>query len=170
MKIVNIFIRIVDSMNEWLGKILSAMIAVLVLLTVVEVIARYFFNSPTIWNFEVSTQLYGFYFIMLIGYTLKHNGHVSVEIIYSMFRPRTRAALNVICYLVFFFPFCWIFIWQGTLFAGQAWGMMERSQSAFSPPLYPIKTIMPIAAILLGLQGVSIFIRRLYFLIKGSEL
>jgi len=170
MKFLNIFIMIVDGINEWIGKILSWMIVVLVLLTVIEVIARYFFNSPTIWNFEVTTQLYGFYFIMLIGYTLKHNGHVSVEIISSTFRPRTRAAISVLCYLVLFFPFCAIFIWQGVLFASKSWGMMEHSQSAFSPPLYPIKTVLPIAAILLGLQGLGLFFKKLYFLIKGSEL
>ena len=135
-----------------------------------EVILRRFLNSPTIWNFEVVKQLYGFYFMMLAGYTLLHHGHVAIDLIHEKLSPRARAALDIFTYLIFFFPFCLVFIWQGYVFARTSWAMKEVSWSVFAPPLYPIKTAIPVAAVLLLIQGISIFFGRILFLIKGETL
>jgi TRAP-type mannitol/chloroaromatic compound transport system permease small subunit len=148
--------RFIDWINDWVGKIFCWTVVVLALLVVVEVILRRVFNRPTIWNFETTLQLYAFHFLIMIPHTLLHNGHVNVDIVYDIFKPRTKAILSIISYCVFFIPFMTVLIYQGIKYANYSWSVLERSWSVFGPPLYPIKTVIPIMAILLTLQGLSI--------------
>ena len=162
------FLKLLDEINNWIGRVFSWTIVVISLLVVIEVIMRRFLNSPTIWNFEVVKQLYGFYFMILAGYTLLHHGHVAIDLFHERLGPRKQALLDVISYLIFFFPFCIIMLWEGISFANTSWQMKETSWSVFAPPLYPIKTVIPIASALLLLQGLSIFVRRAILLVKGE--
>lgn len=164
------FLNFLDSINEWIGRIFSWTIVIISILVVTEVIMRRFLNRPTIWNFEVVKQLYGFYFLILAGYTLLHKGHVAIDLIHEKLSLRKQAVVDVISYLIFFFPFCFILFSEGITFAKTSWAMKETSWSVFAPPLYPIKTVIPIAAALLLVQGLSVFIRRFTILIKGEEL
>ncbi len=163
-------LNFIDSVSEWTGKIFSWIIITLMALVVFEVIMRRFFNSPTIWSFEITIQLYAFHFMILAAFGLLHKAHVSVDIVYEKFGARTKAILDVITYLLFFYPFMVILLYKGIPYAAQSWEVHEKSWSAFAPPLYPIKTVIPITVVLLLLQGTSIFIRQLYFAIKGKEL
>ena len=164
------FLDFIDSINNWAGRIFGWTIVIISLLVVTEVIMRRFLNHPTIWNFEVVKQLYGFYFLMVAGYTLLHHGHVAIDLIHERLKPRHQALLDVISYIIFFFPFCLIMIWEGVSFARTSWQMTETSWSVFAPPLYPIKTVIPVAALLLLIQGFSIFVRRVHILFKGEQL
>lgn len=164
------FLNFLDEINNWTGRIVSWTIVAISLLVVCEVILRRFLGSPTIWNFEVVKQLYGFYFMMMAGYTLLHRGHVAIDLVHEKLRPRHQALLDVISYLIFFFPFWSIMLWEGLSFASTSWQMKETSWSVFAPPLYPIKTVIPVAALLLLIQGFSIFARQLYVVAKGERL
>jgi len=161
---------IIDDISEWIGKIFNWTVALLVLLVVLEVILRRIFNRPTIWNFEVTIQLYALYFMVLAGYALLHKSHVAVDILYVKFSKRTRAVLDVITYLIFFFPFLSVVLYKGISYAANSWQMDERSWSVFAPPLYPIKSIIPVMAFLLIIQGIAVFIRQLNLAVKGEEL
>jgi TRAP-type mannitol/chloroaromatic compound transport system permease small subunit len=167
--LVRRFLYFLDEINGWTGRIFSWTIVVISLLVVTEVIMRRFLNSPTIWNFEVVKQLYGFYFMILAGYTLLNRGHVAVDLIHEKLKLRNQAILNAISYIIFFFPFCVIMLKEGITFANTSWQMKETSWSVFAPPLYPIKTVIPVAAFLLLIQGLSIFIRQLFVLVKGES-
>jgi TRAP-type mannitol/chloroaromatic compound transport system permease small subunit len=158
----------IDTLSDVTGKIFSWTMVLITLLVVIEIILRRFLNRPTIWNFEVSIQLYALHFMMLASYTLRHRSHVAVDIIHEKMNPRLKAFWDVVCYLLFFFPFLSVVLYEGIRFAANSWAIFERSQTAFGPPLYPIKTIIPIMAVLLLLQGVAIFIRQLHMLIKGK--
>lgn len=149
----------IDNINEWTGKVCCWMIAVLTLLVVQEVIMRRFFGHPTIWNFEVTKQLYGFHFMILAGYALLHKSHVSIDIIERRFSERTKAVIALISYSLFFFPFWIVVLWQGIKFASKSWAVLETSWSTFAPPLYPIKSVIAATAFLLLLQGSAVFIR-----------
>lgn len=162
-------LNFLDGINDWIGRIFSWTIVVISLLVVLEVIMRRFLNHPTIWNFEVVIQLYGFYFMILAGYTLLNRGHVAVDLIHEKLSLRNQAILNIISYLIFFFPFCVIMFLEGITFAKTSWQMKETSWSVFAPPLYPIKTVIPVASVLLLIQGLSIFIRQLFVLAKGES-
>jgi TRAP-type mannitol/chloroaromatic compound transport system permease small subunit len=158
----------IDSINEWVGRVLCFLVVLITLLVVYEVAMRRIFGAPTIWTFETTKQLYAAHFMLLTPFALLHRSHVSVTIFYQAVSARKQAILDIIGYLVFFFPFCVIVLWQGFLFAEKSWGMQETSWSVFSPPLYFVKTVIPVTAALLLLQGISIFIRRVRVFIKGE--
>ena len=165
---VQAFIKFLEAINEWTGRIFSWTVAVLTVIVVFEVVLRYFFNSPTICNFEITKQLYGFYFIILAGYALLHGSHVSVDILYNHLSEKSRAILDIISYLIFFFPFCVVIVIYGTYFALDSWNDVETSWSACGCPLYPIKTIVSVSFLLIAIQGVAIFIKTVVNLIKGE--
>lgn len=163
-------LKIIDSISEWTGRIFSCVILVLMALVVLEVIMRRILSRPTIWNFEVTIQLYAFFFMIVAAYALLHKSHVAVDILYQRFSRRTQSILDVITYLVFFFPFISILLYKGIEYAASSWAVKEKSWSVFAPPLYPIKTLIPVMAFLLLLQGLAIFVRRLHLAITGEEL
>ena len=170
METLRKYIKTIDSINEWTGRIFCWVMLPLVCITIYEVVGRKFFNSPTIWVFETSNQLYGLHFMMGSAFALLHGSHVNVDVFYRYLTPKGKATIDIIGFLIFFFPFCIIIIWKGTQFAAQSWAMLEVSQSVFHPPLYPIKTVIPIAGVLLTLQGSTIFIKKLFFVTKGKEM
>jgi len=161
---------IVDAISEWTGRIFSWTVVILTVLVVLEVVMRRLLSRPTIWNFEVTIQLYAFFFMIVAAHALYHRSHVAVDILYQRFSRRTQAILDVLTYGLFFFPFLTVLLYQGTLFAANSWTMKEKSWSVFAPPLYPIKTVIPVMAFLLLLQGLAVFIRQLHIAITGEEL
>jgi TRAP-type mannitol/chloroaromatic compound transport system permease small subunit len=164
MESLRSLIQTINFINRWTGRICSVSIAVLVILTVVEVILRRIFNSPTIWSFEVTKQIYGFYFMILAGYTLLKDSHVSVDILYTKFGKKQKCLLDVLTYAIFFFPFTFAVFYKGIGFAKESWAVYETSWSVFAPPLYPIKTVIPVTGLLLILQGFAIFVQKLIYL------
>jgi TRAP-type mannitol/chloroaromatic compound transport system permease small subunit len=166
MEVLRKIAKASDWFNEWVGLVFSWLIVPLVLLTVMEVIMRRFLGSPTIWSFETLNQIYGLHFMIVAAYGLKYGAHVSVDLFTHRMTPKRRAALDIFSYLIFFFPFCIVGIVQGYRFAATSWGMREHSWSVFSPPLYPIKTVIMITFILLLAQGIAEVIKKI-FIIKG---
>ena len=162
------FIRFLEGVSEWTGRILSWTVALLTIIVVLEVVLRYFFNSPTICNFEITKQLYGFYFMIVAGYALLHGSHVSVDIFHERLSKRGKEIVDIISYLIFFFPFCIVIVIFGTYFALDSWTDLETSWSACGCPLYPIKTIVPLSFLLITVQGIAIFLKTLRGLIKGE--
>lgn len=160
----------IDSISEWTGRIFCWVLAGILLLIVFEVISRRFFHSPFVWHIGVTVQLYAFNFLIVAAYTLLHNAHVSIDILYMRFSKRTKAILDVITYCIFFFPFFIVILYRGIDYAGKSWEIYERTWGASNLPLYPIKTVIPIMAFLVLLQGAAIFIRKLHFAIKGRDL
>jgi TRAP-type mannitol/chloroaromatic compound transport system permease small subunit len=137
---------------------------------VYEVISRRVFNAPHIWATEVTNYLYGPHFMLVAAYTLLYKSHVSIDIIYGRYSPRTRGILDIITYLVFFFPFCLIVFYQGIVFAQTSWSIGETSESAALRIVPLIKTVIPITFGLLLIQGVANFIRSIVLVARGKEL
>lgn len=163
-------LRFIDSISEWTGRIFSWVVLILMALVVFEVIMRRFIGKPTDWSFEVTIQFYALHFMIVAAYGLLHGSHVNVDIIYTNFGARTKAWIDVTTYLIFFFPFIIILLKEGIPYAANSWATHEKSWSAFGPPLYYVKTVIPVTAALLLLQGAAVFIRQLFFAIKGEEL
>ena len=158
---MNRVLQFLENVNEWVGRVFSWVIAVLTILVVLEVIMRRCFGHPTIWNFEATKQLYAFLFMVLAAFALLHKAHVSIDIVESKMHTKVRAGLRIVSYLIFFFPFCIVVLWQGIRYASKSWAIYETSWSVFAPPLYLIKTVIPLTAFLLLLQGLSIVIKDL---------
>jgi len=158
--------KTIDSLNNYTGIVFGTIIVLLVILTVMEVILRKFFNSPTNWSFEVLKQLFALYFMLTAAYGLSKGSHISVDLFTRLLSEKNQAILSIVSYMIFFFPFCLICAWFGYEYAATSWAMSEHSWSNFAPPLYPIKSAIFVTFVLLILQGISEVIKNI-FTIKG---
>ncbi len=164
-------IKIIDDLNEGIGKVVAWLIIPLVLGLTYEVIARYGFNAPTIWAYDLAYMFYGTLFMLGSAYTLQRNGHIRTDIFYERWSPRRQGWVNLISYLFLFFPGMTFFFLSGLEAAIHSWMILEKSDfSPWRPPLYPFKTILPLTAFLLILQGISEFLKSLYAALKGEWL
>ena len=144
----------VDRVSTLVGQAFSWLIVVLTFLITWEVFARYALNAPNPWAFDLMIMLYGAAFMMAGAYTLAKNGHVRGDVLYSFFPPRLQAGLDLLLYFVFFIPGVVALVWAGTTYAAESLAIREHSTlTANGPPLYPFKMVIPLAGILLLLQG-----------------
>jgi len=164
------FLKSLDSISEWSGRIFMWLVIPLTLIVVFEVISRRFLGAAHIWAPEVTNYLYGPHFMLVAAYTLLHRGHVSIDIIYQKRSPRVRGVLDIITYTCLFFPFCFIMLQQGILFAKTSWEIGETSGSAALPVVPEIKTVIPVTFGLLLIQGLATYIRAIIQTIKGKEI
>lgn len=163
--IVKKLLMLIDRINEWVGKIFAFLLIPLMLIVVFEVLSRRIFGSPSVWTFDVSTQIYAFIFLMAAPYTLLQGRHTSVDIFTSRLNPKTRALIDIFTYLVFFFPFVFIIFIEGFTYAKLSVELLEMQRTAnWEIPLYPLKSAIPVMFFLLFLQGGSIFIKKILFL------
>jgi len=153
------FFSLIDAVTEKIGRGISLLILVMMLVTAVEVIARYVFNNPTVWVWPINRQLFGVYILFGGIYTLLHGGHIRVEVFYNRFSAKMKSVAGVIA-LICFLSFLGVLFWQGTWMAGNSLMCGERASGAFRIPLYPFKTLVPIAALLFLLQGIVNFFRK----------
>jgi TRAP-type mannitol/chloroaromatic compound transport system permease small subunit len=170
MQMLKTILNFMDNISEWTGRIFVWLIIPLTIVVVYEVVARRVFNAPHIWATEVTNYLYGPHFMLVAAYTLLHQAHVRIDIIYAKFSARTRGILDIITNLVFFFPFCTIVLYQGIIFAQTSWSIGETSESAALRITPLIKTVIPITFSLLLLQGLANFIRSIMMVAKGREI
>lgn len=153
MNAVLAFMRTVTALNERIGRFASYFVLIIFALLFAEVLLRYFFRSPTVWTNELAQLLFGTYAVLSGGYLLARGGHVNVDIVYGTFPRRTRATVDVLT-SIFFFAFVGILLWQGSIFALESIAKMETSHSAWNPPIWIFKAMIPVGAGLLLLQGV----------------
>jgi TRAP-type mannitol/chloroaromatic compound transport system permease small subunit len=163
-------LHILESVSEWTGRIFVWLIIPLTVVVLYEVISRRFFDAPHIWATEVTNFIYGPHFMLVAAYTLLYKSHVSIDIIYGRFSPRTRGILDIFTYLVFFFPFCTIVFYQGIVFAQTSWSIGETSESAALRIVPLIKTVIPVTFGLILIQGLANFIRGIMLAVKGKEI
>ena len=159
----------INRINETTGKLTSFLALPLVAVVVYEVFMRYIFNAPTSWGFEATTFIYGIHFILGLGYTLKHNGHVSIDVFESRLPTRPRTILRIIVSLVIFIPTVGLLATYGVIYAATSWQLWEHASTSWAPPIYPFKTIMAIGFILLFLQGIAKLIEDIKSLGQDAE-
>jgi len=157
----------VDTLNDWVGKVLSLGILLMFSLVLAEVVRRYFFNAPTVWSNELTQLTFGVYVILSGGYVLRWDGHVNVDIFYSRFSTRGKAIIDI-CTFVLFLLFCGMMLVYGGSLAWESISILERSNSAWEVPLYPVKAMIPLGALLLLLQGFVKLIRDILVLIPAT--
>ncbi|MBP6565097.1 MAG: TRAP transporter small permease subunit [Burkholderiales bacterium] len=154
------FLISVDKLSTLVGHAFSFLIVVLTLQVSWEVFSRYVLDDPHAWAFDAMIMLYGTLFMMAGAYTLAKNGHVRGDVLYGFFEPRTQATIDLVLYVVFFIPGVFALTYAGFFYAAESWAINEHSNvTAEGPPIYPFKTIIPIAGAFLLLQGVVEIIR-----------
>jgi TRAP-type mannitol/chloroaromatic compound transport system permease small subunit len=164
-------IRVIDAFSEWCGKVFAWMILPLAFGLTYEVVARYAFNAPTLWAYDLSYMLYGSHFMLGAAYALVRGAHVRTDFFYERYSDRRKGVVDATAYLVFFFPALIMFFASSVDDAYHAWQMGELSeQTAWRPILWPFKATVPLAALLLLIQGVSEFLKSLYAAMTGRLL
>jgi TRAP-type mannitol/chloroaromatic compound transport system permease small subunit len=132
----------------------------MVLSLVWEVVARYFFNAPTVWAYDMTFMLYGTFFMIGSAWTLQKGGHIRTDVYYGKWSHRTQAKVDLACYLVLFFPAMAVFGWLGVEYFWKSFQQNERIvTSPWLPIVWPFKFMMPATAVLLLLQGIAECIR-----------
>ncbi|MBM3733323.1 MAG: TRAP transporter small permease subunit [Acidimicrobiia bacterium] len=162
-------IRMIDTISVWSGKIVGWLILPMVGSLVYEVFARYLFNAPTVWAYDMTYMLYGSFFMLGAAYTLQRKGHIRTDMFYGSWSPRRQGWVDAVCYLLFFFPGMIVFLVVTWDFFAVSFGRGERVvTSPWMPIVYPLKGAMFVATFLLILQGVAEFLRSCYAASKGE--
>lgn len=149
-------LQIADHVSTWAGKSSAWLILLLMSTVCVEVFKRYILNMPTAWIFDATNMMYGTLFMLCGAYTLAQDAHVRGDFLYSSFKPRTQATLDLVLYIVFFVPGVIALIYAGTDYANYSWSINEHSNvTSNGPAVYPFKTVIPIAGVLILIQGAA---------------
>lgn len=149
-------VRAIDRVSTAAGWLAGWLIVPMTLAVAYEVAARYAFNAPTKWASNLTYMLYGSQFMLAAAYTLLKGGHIRTDVFYERWSAKTRATIDAVSYVLFFFPGMLFVLYAGGVEAWQAWEIGER---AGAWPLYPFKAVIPLTALLLVLQGVSELIK-----------
>ena len=167
--LVSGLIRVLDRVSYWSGKVFAWLIVALTFVVSIEVFKRYILNQPTAWIFDFNSMLYGTLFMMCGAYTLAAAGHVRADFVYSYLKPRTQAGLDLALYVLFFIPGILGLIYAGADFAALSWKIGEHSTvTAEGPPVYHFKTVIPVAGVLVMLQGLAEIARCVQCLRTGA--
>ena len=142
------YIRFADSVSAWFGKAFAWLIIMMAFGMGYEVFVRYVLNSPTSWSLDVSFIMYGTLFMMGGAYTLSRGGHVRGDFIYRLWKPKTQATVDLILYLIFFYPGVIALILSGWKYASRSWRYGEVSvNSPAGIPVYQFKTVIVAAGV-----------------------
>jgi TRAP-type mannitol/chloroaromatic compound transport system permease small subunit len=146
-------IEAIETISRWSGIITAWLIVPMTLAVTWEVVARHFFRAPTIWAFDVTYMLYGTHFMLGTAYTLMRIGHVRID---------------AIGYVFFFFPAMILLFYFGWQESSHSWAIGETSDaSPWRPIVYPFKTVIPVTALLLLVQGVAEVLKSIYAIRTG---
>jgi len=157
---MNRFIYAVDLLSRTVGHAFAWCLMILTFGTSYEVFVRYVLNEPTSWAFDFSYLMYGAMFYMAGAYTLSRGGHVRADMFYRLWRPRTQATVELVLYVLFFFPGVLALVIAGWAYGYDSMRIFESSvNSPAGVPIWPLKMLIPFGAGLLALQGLADMLR-----------
>src|SRR6476659_1355386 len=154
------FLHMIDGISTWIGKAAAWLIVALMSVVCIAVFKRYILNAPTAWIFDLDNMLYGTLFMMAGAYTLAQDAHVRGDFLYGSMKPRMQASLDLVLYILFFLPGMMALIYAGYDYAAISWRIDEHSNvTSNGPAVYPFKTVIPIAGVLVLIQGIAEIVR-----------
>ena len=155
-------VRTIDTVSTAAGWLAGWLIVPITVAVMYEVVARFAFNAPTRWSYEAGYMLYGAQFMLAAAYTLQKGGHIRTDVLYERWSVTTRATVDAVCYVLFFFPALLCILYAGAVEARQAWEIAERTGlriAGVGVPMYAFKAVIPVTAALLVLQGLAELVR-----------
>jgi TRAP-type mannitol/chloroaromatic compound transport system permease small subunit len=168
MKLLLSIARVIDTCNEWVGRVAQWLIVALVLVFIFESVMRKGFSAPQIWFTEVSYFLFGYYILFGSAYTFLHGGHVSIDLFSERLPEKWRHLLAIACLIGFTLVFSFAMIKGGLPIAINSWQMGELGHSFWRPPIAHFRSVIPAAFLLIFLQGVSFLIKHIAAL-RGEQ-
>ena len=158
------------NLNEYIGRAVSWLTFILVILVVYDVLMRYLFNSTAVWIGELEWHLFALLFLLGAGYALKHDRHVRVDLFYGNFSKRDRAWVDLIGHTFLLLPWCIVLIWVSSRYAYDSFQIGEGSPDPGGLPFrFLVKSAIPLCFVLLLLQGVLQILERIKLLRNPSE-
>lgn len=152
-------IRVADALNEAAGRLAAGLSVLLVALVAGLVAARYLFGVGSIAAQEAVQWLHGGLFLLALGYALKHDAHVRVDVLSQRFTPRTAAAFELGGLVLLLAPLCVFMLWISHDYVAASWAQREGSNSTGLPGWYLVKSLIPLSAALLLLQALAQAVR-----------
>ena len=165
---LNSMIKAIDNVSEWTGRIVSFFVYPIAALMITEIIVRNLFNISLVWVPDYTMFLFSF-LLLAGGYTLLHGRMIRMDILHSRWSSRTRAIVDLLVYAPLFFLFCGLMFWKGGDLALKSITVLEADRFSYAPPLYITKTLVPMAALLILIQGIAVFMRTLKIALRGDE-
>lgn len=160
----------IDALNERVGRLVIWLVLAATLISAGNAMVRYGLSTSSNAWLEIQWYLFGLIFLLGAGYTLRHNGHVRIDVLYGRFNPRARAWVDLLGGLLFLLPMSGLIAWLGWDFFLASYAVDEVSPDAGGLPRWPIKLAVPLGFALLWLQGVSEVIKRAGMLWGGLPL
>jgi TRAP-type mannitol/chloroaromatic compound transport system permease small subunit len=158
------FAQGIDALNERVGRLVIWLVLLAVLISAGNAVSRYGLNlSSNAW-LEIQWYLFSLIFLLAAGYTLKHNGHVRIDIVYGRLSRRSQAVIDLAGGLLFLLPMAGLVAWLGWTGFAEAYALGETSPDAGGLVRWPVKLAIPLGFALLALQGVAEIIKRVAFL------
>ncbi|MEN8169351.1 MAG: TRAP transporter small permease subunit [Pseudomonadota bacterium] len=152
----------IDQLNEWIGRLTAWLTLAMVIVTFTVVILRYLFDQGSIALQESITAMHALVFMLGAAYTLRHEGHVRVDIFYRRFGERGRAWVDLFGVLLLLIPVTLFITWVSWEYVASSWALREGSREAGGlPGVYLLKSVIPLMSLLLLLQGVAMGLRAL---------
>ena len=146
----------IDRLTTLIGRAVAWLALMIVLLQFTLVVARYLFGLGSIWLTETVIYAHATLFMLAAAWTLRAGGHVRVDVFYAEAAPRTKAKIDLLGALLLLLPFALVLVWLSVPYAARSWAVLERSQEASGLPLvFALKTLIPLFAGLMALQGVA---------------
>jgi TRAP-type mannitol/chloroaromatic compound transport system permease small subunit len=162
--------RAIDAVNERIGRAVLWLVLAVTLISAANALMRYGFGMSSNAWLEIQWYLFGAIFLLAAGYTLKHNGHVRVDVLYGRWPPRVRAWIDLLGAALFLLPLCVLMVWLSWHGFIESFQRGELSSDAGGLIRWPVRLLIPLGFALLGLQGVSELIKRVAFLRGQGEL
>lgn len=154
------FCAAVDGMNTWVARFWGASIIIVTIAILYEVVARGVFGQATVWANETTVYLSAVTYLLGGGYALLKRGHVRIDLIYGVLTPRSKMVADLISFACFSI-YVGALIWVGTEMAWSSFLQSESTGTPWNPPIWPVKMAIPIAGLLLLLQGIANLVREL---------
>ena len=158
----------IDKTSRVIGETVSYFLWIGAVILAWEVFARYFFNSPTVWAHGYSQRIFGSYFVLVGAYTLLQGGHVRIDLIVTRYPFRIQKLFDLLNYA---FLLLWgsVLIKEGWSFFEESWQLREADAMALAHPVYPVKFILLLGAVMITVQGAAMFLRSATDLIQGNK-
>ncbi len=160
MKPLLLLARLIDSLTESIGRAVIWLVLVATLISAGNALARYALGESSNAWLEIQWYLFGAIFLLAAGYTLKHNGHVRIDIFYNRLSPRGQAWIDLAGGLVFLLPMAVLLTWLAWPMFFEAWQTQEHSPDAGGLVRWPVKLLLPLGFALLAQQGIAEIIKR----------
>jgi TRAP-type mannitol/chloroaromatic compound transport system permease small subunit len=150
----------IDRLTSGVGRAATWLVLLVVLLQFALVVARYLFGLGSVWLTETVIYAHAALFMLAAAWTLLAGGHVRVDLFYAEASESTKAIVDLIGALTLLLPFMLVLLWLSVPYAARSWAIFEHSQEASGLPIvFVLKTLIPLFALLMALQGVSQAIR-----------